>query len=59
MKTIKEIEAALRRLSLSELEHVRDLIEDRIADHLEITPDVKEELDRSHRDLVAAQFFRH
>jgi len=58
MKTVKEIEAALARLTLSNLEHIRDLIEDRIQDHLEITPDAQERLDRSHRD-VEDQFTRH
>jgi hypothetical protein len=58
MKTVKEIEAALSRLSLSDLEYVRDLIEDRIQDHLEITPEVEERLSRAHRE-TEDQFERH
>ena len=58
MKTIKEIEAALSRLSLPDLEHPRDLVHDRIEDHLEITSEIKEHLERSHRE-VESQFARH
>ena len=56
MSTVKEIEAAIPKLSRAEIEQVRDWIEDYLDDQLELTDDVKAKLDQSRREIVAGHF---
>ena len=56
MSTVKEIEAAIPRLTRSEVEELRGWIEDYLDDQLEITDEVKSNLDQSRREIAAGQF---
>ena len=50
MSTVQEIEAAIPRLTRTEIEELRAWIEDYLEDQLELTDDVKASLDQSRRD---------
>ena len=56
MSTVKEIEAALPKLSRAEVEQIRDWIEDYLDDQRELADDVKAKLDQSRREIAAGQF---
>ena len=56
MSTVKEIEAALPKLSRAEVEQIRDWIEDYLDDPRELADDVKAKLDQSRREIAAGQF---
>jgi hypothetical protein len=49
---VKEIEAAIPRLSRNEIEEVRDWIEEYLENQLELTDEVKAQLDQARRDIA-------
>jgi len=56
MSTLKEIQAAIPNLSREEIEQIRTWIDDYLEDQLELTDDVKAELDQSRREIAAGQY---
>jgi hypothetical protein len=56
MSTVQEIEAAIPRLSRSEVEEVRAWIDDFLEDQLELTDEVKAKLDQSRREIAEGQY---
>lgn len=56
MTTVKEIEAAIPRLSRAEVEELRAWIDDFLEDQLEITDEVKAKLDQSRREIAAGNY---
>lgn len=56
MSTVQEIEAAVPRLSLAELEQFRNWFEEYLEDHLELTDDVRAKLDQSRAEIAAGDF---
>ena len=56
MSTVKEIEAAIPRLTRSEVEELREWIEDYLEERLEITDEVRSKLDQSRREVAEGQF---
>ena len=53
---VKEILAAIPRLSRAELEQIRDWIDERLEDALELSDEVKTKLDQSRADIAAGKF---
>ena len=56
MSTVKEIEAAIPKLSREEIEEIRDWIDDYLEDRFELTDEVKAKLDQSHREIANGQY---
>lgn len=56
MSTVKEIEAAIPKLSRAEIEEVREWIDEYLEDQLELTDDVKARLDRTRGEIAAGQY---
>ena len=56
MSTVKEIEAAIPRLTRAEIEELREWIEDYLEDQLDLTEEVKSKLEQSRREIAAGQF---
>ena len=56
MSTLKEIEAAITKLSRAEIEEIREWIDDYLEDQLELTDEVKAKLDQSRREIAAGQY---
>ena len=56
MSTVKEIQAALPKLSLGEIEQIRTWIDDYLEDQLELKDQVKAKLDQSRREIAAGQY---
>jgi hypothetical protein len=56
VSTVKEIQAAIPELSRAELEQIRDWIDERLENNLELSDDVKAKLDQSRREIAAGQF---
>ncbi len=56
MSTVKEIQAAIPKLSREEIEEIRQWIEDYLEDQLELTDEVKAKLDKSRREIAAGQY---
>jgi hypothetical protein len=52
MSTVQEIQAALKQLSVEEMQQVRDLIEDMIEDQLELTDEFKAKIAASEREMA-------
>ncbi len=55
MSTVKEIQAAIPKLSREEIEEIREWIDDYLEDQLELTNEVKAKLDQSRREIAAGQ----
>ncbi|HEX4264816.1 MAG TPA: hypothetical protein VH597_10795 [Verrucomicrobiae bacterium] len=53
---MKEIEAAIPRLSRAEVEELRAWIEDFLEDQLELTDEVKAKLDQSRQEIAAGNY---
>ena len=51
MSSVKEIESALTRLSLAELQTVRDWLDDFIEDQLEVSDEFKAKIERAKRQI--------
>ena len=56
MSTVKEIQAAIPKLSREQVEEIRQWIDDYLEDQLESTDDVKAKLDQSRREIAAGQY---
>lgn len=56
MSTVKEIQAAIPKLSLGEIEQIRTWIDDYLEDQLELKDQVKAKLDQSRREIAAGQY---
>jgi hypothetical protein len=56
MSTVKEIQAAIPKLSREEIEQIRHWIDDYLEDQLELTDEVKAKLDKSRREIAAGQY---
>lgn len=54
--TVKEIEAAIPRLSHAEVEELRAWFEDFLEDKFELTDDVKAKLDQSRAEIAQGKF---
>jgi len=52
MSTVKEIEAAIPKLSRAEIEEIREWIDDYLEDQLELTDGVKVKLDQSRAEIA-------
>jgi hypothetical protein len=59
MSTVQEIEAAIPRLSRGEIEEVRAWIEDYLESQLELTDEVKAQLDQSRRETAEGRYSTH
>jgi hypothetical protein len=56
MSTVQEIEAAIPKLSLAELEQSRTWFENYLEDHLELTDEGKAKLDESCREIASGNY---
>ena len=56
MSTVQEIEAVIPKLSRTEVEELRAWIEDYLEDQLELTDEVKAQIDQSRREIAAGQY---
>jgi len=56
VSTVKEIQAAIPKLSREEIEQIRQWIEDYLEEQLELTDEVKAKLDQSRREIAAGQY---
>jgi t-SNARE complex subunit (syntaxin) len=56
VSTVKEIQAAISKLSREQVEEIRQWIDDYLEDQLELTDDVKAKLDQSRREIAAGQY---
>ena len=52
MSTLKEIEAAIPKLTPREIAELRAWLDDNFEDNLELTEQVKAELDEARRDIA-------
>jgi hypothetical protein len=53
VSTVKEIQAAIPKLSREEIKQIREWIDDYLEDQLELTDEVKVKLDQSRREIAA------
>jgi hypothetical protein len=58
MSTVKEIESAISGLSLTEMQAVRDWLEDLIEDQLEVSDEFKAKIQRANQDILAGNHSR-
>ncbi len=58
MSSVKEIESALTRLSLEELQTVRDWLDDFIEDQLEVSEEFKAKIQRAKREIADGVYSR-
>lgn len=56
MSTVQEIEAAIPRLSRAQVEELRAWIDDFLEDQLELTDEVKAQLDQSRKEIAAGDY---
>jgi hypothetical protein len=56
MSTVQEIQAAIPKLSVKELEELKEWLEDYFEDQLELTDEVKAKLDESRAQIAAGQY---
>jgi len=56
MNTVKEIQAAIPKLSREEIEQIRTWIDEYLEDHLELTNEVKAKLDQSRREIAVGEY---
>lgn len=56
MTTVKEIQAAIPKLSLGEIEQIRTWIDNYLEDQLELKDQVKAKLDQSRREIADGQY---
>ena len=52
MSTVKEIEAALARLSVQDLQAVRDWLDDFMEDQLEVSNEFKAKIERAQSEIA-------
>jgi hypothetical protein len=53
---VKEIQAAIPEMSRAELEQIRDWIDERLENNLELSDEAKAKLDQSRCEIAAGQF---
>lgn len=58
MSNVKEIESALTRLSLEDLQAVRDWLDDFIEDHLEVSDEFKAKINRAKEEIAGGIYSR-
>ena len=58
MSSVKEIESALTRLSLAELQTVRDWLDDFIEDQLEVSGEFKAKIERAKQEISDGVYSR-
>jgi len=58
MSTVKEIESAISGLSLTEMQAVRDWLEDLIEDQLEVSDEFKAKIQRANQEIAAGNHSR-
>ena len=58
MSSVKEIESALARLSLEDLESVRDWLDDFIEDQLEVSDEFKAKVQRAKQEIADGVYSR-
>ena len=56
MSTVKEIQAAIPKLSREEVEQVREWIEDYLEDWLELSEEVENKLEQSRAEIAAGHY---
>jgi len=56
MSTVQEIEAAVPRLTRTELEQFRNWFEEYLEEHRELTDDVQAKLDQSRREIASGNY---
>jgi hypothetical protein len=56
VSTVKEIQAAIPKLSREEIKQIREWIDDYLEDQLELTDEVKAKLGQSRREIAAGQY---
>jgi t-SNARE complex subunit (syntaxin) len=56
VSTVKEIQAAIPKLSREQIEEIREWIDDYLEEKLELTEEVKAKLDQSRREIAAGQY---
>jgi t-SNARE complex subunit (syntaxin) len=56
VSTVKEIQAAIPKLSREQIEEIREWIDDYLEEKLELTEEVKAKLDQSRREVAAGQY---
>jgi hypothetical protein len=58
MSSVKEIESALTRLSLDDLQSVRDWLDDFIEDQLEVSDEFKAKIQRAQQEIADGVYAR-
>jgi hypothetical protein len=58
MSSVKEIESALTRLSLDDLQAVRDWLDDFIEDQLEVSDEFKTKIQRAKQEIAGGVYSR-
>ena len=58
MSTVKEIESALAKLSVEEMEAVRDMLEDMIEDQLVVSDEFKAKIERAEKEIASGIYSR-
>ncbi|HMP82600.1 MAG TPA: hypothetical protein PKA41_07820 [Verrucomicrobiota bacterium] len=58
MSTVKEIESAISGLSLTEMQAVRDWLENLIEDQLEVSDEFKAKIERASQQVAAGDYSR-
>jgi len=53
MSTVKEIESAITRLSVEEMQAIRDWLDDFIEDQLEVSDEFKAKIARAKQEIAA------
>jgi len=56
VSTVKEIQAALPKLTREEITEIREWIDDYLEDQLELTDEVRAKLDQSRREIATGQY---
>jgi hypothetical protein len=56
VSTVKEIQAAIPKLSREDVEKIREWIDDYLEDRLELMDEVKAKLDQSRREIATGQY---
>ena len=58
MSSVKDIESALARLSLNDLQAVRDWLDDFIEDQLEVSDEFKAKIQRAKQEIAGGVYSR-
>jgi len=53
MSTVKEIETAIARLTVEDMEAIRDWLDDLIEDQLEVTDEFKAKIQRAEKEIAS------